>query len=191
LRELSLHILDIAENSISAKAKNITIEVVENTIIDLLKISITDDGCGMDPEMVAKVIDPFVTSRTTRKVGLGIPLLKAAAEACNGSFEITSHVGEGTQMTVQFQNSHIDRMPMGDLTTTILHLVVANPQVHWMFKYQYNDDHFIFDDEPIKAELDGMSMSEPSILNCLRDMLESGIKETQVTEKTDHVSKSQ
>jgi hypothetical protein len=179
LRELSLHILDIAENSISAKAKDITIEVVEDLKLDLLKLSIQDDGCGMTPEMAASVIDPFVTTRTTRKVGLGIPLLKEAAEACKGGLSLESKVGEGTRIDVQFQRSHIDRMPLGDLVTTMLHLEVANPAIHWTFKYRFNDQEFIFDDEPIKAELEGVSLSEPSILSCLREMLQSGIDEAR------------
>lgn len=179
MRELSLHLLDIAENSISAKAKNITIEVIEDLPTDLLKLSVQDDGCGMTPEMAASVIDPFVTTRTTRKVGLGIPLLKEAAETCNGSLELTSTVGKGTSITVQFQHSHIDRMPLGDITTTLLHLLVANPDVHWVFKYAFNGNEYIFDDEPVKIELDGMSLSEPSILNCLREMLQSGIEEAR------------
>ena len=129
--------------------------------------------------MVATVVDPFVTTRTTRKVGLGIPLLKEAAEACNGSFKLTSRQGEGTQISVQFQHSHIDRMPLGDLTTTILHLVVANPQVHWVLRYRYNDQEFVFDDEPVKAELEGVPLSEPSILNCLREMLQSGLNDAR------------
>jgi len=177
-------LLDIAENSISAKAKNITIEVVEDLKNDLLKLCVQDDGCGMSPEMAAAVIDPFVTSRTTRKVGLGIPLLKEAAEACNGYLVLESKIGEGTRINVQFQHSHIDRMPLGDLTTTILHLLVANPPVHWVFKYRFNDHEFIFDDEPVKKELEGLPLSEPAILNCLREMLESGIEDA----KADHGS---
>lgn len=184
MRELSLHLLDVAENSISAKAQNISIEVIENLKTDLLKLSVQDDGCGMSPEMVAKVTDPFITSRTTRKVGLGIPLLKEAAEACNGNFNITSKVGEGTKLSVQFQHSHIDRMPLGDLVTTLLHLLVANPAVHWVFRYQFNDHEFVFDDAPVKAELEGVSLSEPSILNCLREMLQSGINDA----RADHES---
>ena len=179
MRELSLHLLDIAENSISAKAKNITIEVSEDLRSDLLKLSVQDDGCGMSPEMAASVIDPFVTTRTTRKVGLGIPLLKEAAEACNGFLKLESILGEGTKIFVQFQHSHIDRMPLGDLVTTLLHLVVANPSVHWIFRDQYNDQEFIFDDEPVKAELQGVPLSEPSILSCLREMLQSGIAEAR------------
>ena len=170
MRELSLHLLDIAENSISAKAKNITIEVIEDIKSDLLQLSVQDDGCGMSPEMAAQVVDPFVTTRTTRKVGLGIPLLKEAAEACNGSLNLASKIGEGTKITVKFQHSHIDRMPLGDLVTTMLHLEVANPDVHWVLNYKFNDRTYIFDDALIKAELEGVSLSEPEILNCLREM---------------------
>ncbi len=184
MRELSLHLLDIAENSISAKAKNITIEVVEDLRIDLLKLSVQDDGCGMSPEMAAVVVDPFVTTRTTRKVGLGIPLLKEAAEACNGYFKLESKQQVGTKIEVQFQHSHIDRMPLGDIVTTILHLIVANPDVHWLFYYQYNDQIFIFDDEPIKNELKDLPLSEPSILSCLREMLQSGIEDARANHES-------
>ncbi len=135
MRELSLHLLDIVENSISAKAKNINISVEEDLINDRLRMTIADDGKGMNKEMVSKVIDPFVTSRTTRKVGLGIPLLKEAAEACNGSLTIESQVGKGTELQVDFQHSNIDRMPLGNLTDTIINLVIANPSVNIMFKY--------------------------------------------------------
>ena len=179
MRELSLHLLDIAENSISAKAKNIVIEVVENIKSDLLQLSVQDDGCGMSPEMAAQVVDPFVTTRTTRKVGLGIPLLKEAAEACNGGLSLVSKIGEGTKISVWFQHSHIDRMPLGDLVTTMLHLEVANPQVHWVLNYQFNENSYVFDDAPVKAELEGVSLSEPEILNCLREMIRSGIDEAR------------
>jgi hypothetical protein len=188
LRELSLHLLDIAENSISANAKVIKILVVENSNLDLLQISVEDNGRGMSEQMVARVTDPFTTTRTTRKVGLGIPFLKAAAEACGGFLEITSKLGKGTSLIVQFQRSHIDRMPLGDLVTTILNLVVANAQIHWIFEYRYNEKSFVFDDEPIKGELGDVQMSEPDILNCLRQMLESGIKEINPDFSIDSVS---
>lgn len=188
MRELSLHLLDIAENSISANAKNITIKLLESSISDLLQMSVKDDGKGMSPEMVAKVVDPFTTTRTTRKVGLGIPLLKAAAEGCNGYLQITSELGKGTFLVVQFQRSHIDRMPVGDLVSTILHLVVANPMVHWVFEYTFNDKTFLFDDEPVKAELDGVPMSEPDVLSVLVDMLDSGIKEINPAFTPDQVT---
>lgn len=177
MRELSLHLLDIAENSINANAKKIIIVVSEDSRLDLLQMSVDDDGRGMSPEMVAQVTDPFVTTRTTRKVGLGIPLLKSAAEACNGSLKISSTLGVGTSLFVEFQRSHIDRMPIGDLITTILQLVISNPQVNWVFEYRFNKNSAVFDDALIKQELGDVPMTEPAILNCLRDMLESMIYE--------------
>lgn len=190
MRELSLHLLDIAENSISANARNICITCIENCKLDLLQMSVEDDGKGMTADMVAKVVDPFTTTRTTRKVGLGIPLLKAAAEACNGYLTIESQPGKGTKLVVQFQRSHIDRMPLGDLPGTILHLFVANSQIHWIFKYTYNDNTFVFDDAPIKDALDGVPLSEPDVLHVLEEMIDSGIKEVNPSYENDHVTLS-
>jgi anti-sigma regulatory factor (Ser/Thr protein kinase) len=181
VRELSLHLLDIVENSISAKAKNIHISVEEDLINDRLKMTIVDDGKGMSKEMVDKVIDPFVTSRTTRKVGLGIPLLKEAAEACKGSLTIESQVGKGTELRVDFQRSNIDRMPLGNLTDTIINLVIANPSVNIMFKYIVNDEMFFYDDKKVKDELKDVSLSDPLVLSFLREYIENGIRNIQPT----------
>ena len=175
MRELALHLLDIAENSVAAEAGDITIAVEEDTKKDRLKLSVNDNGKGMDEEMVARVTDPFVTSRTTRKVGLGIPLLKAAAEACNGYLRINSAVGQGTRLEVEFQLSHIDRMPLGDLAGTCFELLVGWPQIHWVFRYACNGSEFVFDDAPIKKELGDVSLTEPSILTYLRESLQEGI----------------
>jgi hypothetical protein len=185
MREISLHLLDIAENSVAAKASNITIDVEEDLEADRLYASVTDDGRGMDAEMVQKVTDPFVTSRTTRKVGLGIPLFKEAAETCDGCMNITSEPGKGTQLEITFRRSHIDRMPLGDLACTILTLVVAYPEVHWVFNYRVHlpggkpGVEFNFDDQPIKDTLDGVSISEPGILGFVRSLLEEGVAEVQ------------
>jgi len=176
LRELALHILDIAENSVSANAKNVCITVQEDTRSDRLEIRIEDDGHGMDAAMVKSVVDPFTTSRTTRKVGLGIPLLKAAAEACDGSLTIQSQPGIGTQVDVSFRRSHIDRMPLGDLAATQLTLLVGSPEVHWIFRYRFNDEEFEFDDELVKEELADILLSDPTVLRYLRESLQDGIR---------------
>lgn len=183
MKELSLHILDIAENSINAGASHVTITVIENSEADLLRISIKDNGKGMTPEMAQQIIDPFFTSRTTRKVGLGIPLLKASAEMCNGFLNIHSSPGLGTEVEVEFQNSHIDRMPLGDLSGTFLHLVIGSPNVHWTFQYKLNDKSYIFDDQPIKEELDGIPLTEPLVLSFLKDEITSGINLCQKIEE--------
>jgi len=145
-------------------------------------MSVKDNGDGMTPEMALRIVDPFTTSRTTRKVGLGIPLLKAAAEMCKGFLTITSQPGEGTELIVQFQRSHIDRMPLGDVAGTILHLVVGSPKTHWTFNYKVNDENFEFDDQIIKAELDGIPLSEPMILSFIRNELTSGINNISIKE---------
>jgi len=177
LRELALHILDIAENSISAGASRIRIGVEENLHTDRLKIAIEDKGKGMDAETLAKVTDPFITSRTTRKVGLGIPFFKAAAESSEGHFKIQSQPGHGTTVTAEFKRSHIDRMPLGDLAGTLQTLIIGTPDVHWIFDYRINDEIFEFDDEPIKEVLDGVPLSDPGVIRYIRDTLRTGIDE--------------
>ncbi len=179
MKELALHLLDIAENSVAANAKNITISVLFDTEKDLLQMSIEDDGKGMDADRLERITDPFVTSRTTRKVGLGIPLFKAAAESCNGSFDIQSTLGLGTIVTATFQESHIDRMPLGDLKSTLISLLIGYPDVHWVLKYGFNGNIFEFDDAPIKKELEGISLTNPDVLGFLNEYIASGIEDVQ------------
>jgi hypothetical protein len=188
MREIALHLLDLAENSVSANAQKIIINICEDYRADLLTASIEDNGKGMSPELVKNVTDPFVTSRTTRKVGLGIPLLKEAAEACNGGMVITSALEAGTKVEVTFQHSHIDRMPLGDLPSTFLSLAIAHPDVHWIFRYSVQPPdsaelrNFEFDDQPIKDTLGDVPLTDPDVLAYVRGMLEEGIKSTQLVE---------
>ena len=158
MKELSLHILDIAENSVNAGASKIEVSVIENIKNDKLSINIKDNGKGMDAETVRKVCDPFTTSRTTRKVGLGIPFLKEAAEACQGSL-------------------NIDRMPLGNLKTTFLSLIIGYPKVNWILTYQVDDEKFELDDRPIKNTLAGVPLSEPTVINYLKQIINDGIDE--------------
>jgi len=180
LRELALHLLDIAENSVAAGANTVVVTVEEDSRADRLRLSVEDDGKGMDEEMAALVTDPFVTTRTTRKVGLGIPLLKAAAEACNGWLRLGSQVGKGTRLECEFQHSHIDRMPLGDVAGTMLALLVGAPQIHWVYRHRVNGDEFVFDDRPIKDELGELPLTEPEILSYIRETLEQGEANVQV-----------
>jgi hypothetical protein len=169
--------MDIAENSVNAGASRVEISVEENLNKDRLSISITDNGKGMDAEMVKKVTDPFITTRTTRKVGLGIPFLKEAAEACCGSLRIESQPGVGTNIFVDFQRSHIDRMPLGNLSSTFLNLMIGYPQVNWIFRYQVDDRVFEFDDQAVKDTLQDVPLSEPSVIAYLDRVLTNGINE--------------
>jgi hypothetical protein len=203
MREIALHLLDIAENSVAADAHTITLDVCEDLPLDRLTASVTDDGKGMDAEMVAKVVDPFVTSRTTRKVGLGIPLFKAAAEACNGGLVIQSEPGKGTRLEVVFQHSHIDRMPLGDLASTLLTLVVAYPQIRWVFHYTVvpangrapmtaSPEEFVLDTQDILAELGDIPLTEPAVLAFLRETIESGIAQAHaaLNDRKEHNSRT-
>jgi hypothetical protein len=178
-------VLDIAENSVTAAASLVEITIEEDLPNDRLKLVIQDNGQGMDKPLLASVTNPFVTRRTTRKVGLGIPLLKAAAEACQGHLHLDSVPGQGTRLEVEFQRSHIDRMPLGDLAGTWLTLIIACPKVHWLFHYRAKTQEgtagieFTFDDEPIKQELEGISLTEPSILAFIRELLQEGVSRVQ------------
>lgn len=182
MKEIALHLLDLAENSVAAQASQIKIQILHDLRADRLKLSLQDNGRGMSPDMVQQVSDPFFTSRTTRKVGLGIPLLKAAAQACNGDLIIQSELGQGTRIDVDFQHSHIDRMPLGNLPETMLTLIVAHPEVNWLLDYeatsanQTNSKRFIFDDQPVKEILDGVSLCEPEVLGYLRNALTQGVR---------------
>ncbi|MGB8214925.1 MAG: ATP-binding protein [Anaerolineales bacterium] len=183
MREIALHLLDLAENSVSAGAHAIEISVCEDLDADRLTARIEDDGRGMDEETVKKVTDPFYTSRTTRKVGLGIPLLKEAAEACNGGLEIRSKPGAGTQVEATFQHSHIDRMPLGALSTVFLQLSVTHPDIHWTFRYTARnhgaEEAFTFDDKPVKEALGEVPLTHPDVLAYLRETLEEGLGNAQ------------
>jgi len=183
LRELALHILDIAENSLSAGATRIRIAIDEDLKNDVLKIVVEDNGKGMDAETLARITDPFVTSRTTRQVGLGIPFFKAAAEACDGALILQSQPGAGTTMQVTFKHSHIDRMPLGDITSTLLTLIIGTPDIHWVFEYQVNEETFVFDDKVIKETLKGVPLTEPAVIKFIRDALNEGINDVR-QEKT-------
>jgi anti-sigma regulatory factor (Ser/Thr protein kinase) len=179
MKEIALHILDIAENSVAAGAKTVEITVEENQPDNKIRVSIKDDGKGLDERKLARIADPFVTSRTTRVAGLGIPFLKAAAEECNGGLCVTSKPGEGTCLEVEFQRDHIDRMPLGDLAGTVLTLIVGSPDIRWLFHYRVDGQAFVFDDEPIKQELGDIPLTDPLILRFIRETLQDGVRHVQ------------
>ena len=139
MKELSLNLLDIAQNSLTAGADLVEIGILVDEQKDTLTIYIKDNGCGMTPEQVQSVTDPFFTTRTTRKVGLGIPLFKLAAQQTGGDLEIESQKGVGTKTTAWFTLSSIDRMPLGDLKGTITVLIRMNPQTDFLYIEQLND----------------------------------------------------
>lgn len=171
MKELSLHILDIVQNSLAAKADRVEIVINEDRIGDLLEIRVKDNGKGMTEEELAKVVDPFYTTRSTRKVGLGIPLFKANAEACNGRFFIKSEIGKGTEVYASFQHSHIDRVPLGDIIGTVISIIAVNPQLRLILDYQLDGHKIIFDTEQIKEVLEDVPINNPSVLDWVKKFL--------------------
>lgn len=173
MRELALNILDIVENSVKAQAKLVTVEISAEK--NMLSIKITDDGCGMDKEMLNKVSDPYTTSRKTRNVGLGIPFFKQSAEMANGSFEIFSKYMEGTSVIATFEIDHIDRAPLGDLSQTIVTLLNEEIETEFLFKVEIDGEYFEFDTRELKAELNGISVSDPNVIVFVRDMINENL----------------
>ena len=164
MRELSLNVLDIAQNSIAAGASLTKIVVKEDTVKKELLIGIYDNGKGMTPEQVQNVQDPFFTTRTTRKVGMGIPLFKMAAEQTGGRFSIESEVGVGTKVEALFKTDSIDFTPLGDMESTVSTIVSMNEDKDFIYIRSVDDREFEFSSAEIKQILDGVPLSEPSVI---------------------------
>ena len=177
MRELSDNILDIAQNSISAKASLVEIDITVCHETNVVSLCFKDDGCGMSREMAEAVTDPFTTTRKTRKVGLGLPLLKMTAQATGGDFAIESEIGKGTTVTVSFGLDHIDRPPMGDVPGTLFTLVLMNPQIDFLFVCGYDDKSFTFDTREIKAAVAPIPIDHPEISAWIKDCLYQEITE--------------
>ena len=176
--ELALHILDLVQNSVAAGATSITVTIAYDRAADTLTIVIEDDGRGMSEELVKSVASPFVTTRTTRKVGLGIPMFQQLAEMCGGALAISSKPGAGTTLTATFRASHVDLPPMGSLRETILALVAACPESpDFRFVYRADGREFVFDTSEVRAPLGNLPLSEPEILEWIGEYVSEGIRE--------------
>ena len=164
MRELSLNILDIAQNSLSAGAGLVTLTVDEDSGADSLTLRVEDDGRGMDADTLQRVRDPFYTTRTTRKVGMGIPLFRMAAEMTGGSLDIVSEPGKGTAVTASFSLSHIDRMPLGDMAGTVTALIRLNPGVDFVYRHTVDGRSFEMDTRELRAQLGDVPLSEADVM---------------------------
>ncbi len=175
MKELSLNILDIAENSVRAGAKLITITIDEDD--ETLKVTISDDGCGMTEEVLRNVTDPFCTTRTTRKVGLGIPLLKLEAEQTGGNVTITSRHesvypdSHGTTTAALFYKNHIDMTPLGDITATVVTLIQCNPQLDFLFTHNMTDKTVSLDTRELREVLGDVPLNTADVIMWIKDNL--------------------
>ena len=177
MKDLSLHILDIVQNSLTAGADNIKLELVDSESKDLISIKITDDGAGMSEEFLSKVMDPFTTSRTTRNVGLGIPLLKSAAVMTGGDLEISSKIGEGTEISVSFKKANIDCPPLGDIGSTVTTLIQGSPDKNYTVNYQTDKGEFTMETTVFKNELGDIPLDEPAILAWIEEWFKENLEE--------------
>jgi len=182
MKDLSSHILDIVQNSIRAKATLIQIEITELPEKDRLIITISDDGKGMTKEQMHQATDPFYTSRTTRKVGLGLSLLKQNAEMTGGTFYLESEPGKGTKVTAEFGLSHFDRPVIGDLTGTLLLLICSAVNIEYVFQHQTPTGDFKLDTREIRQILGNVPVSNPEIRNFLKEMILENLEQIQICE---------
>ncbi len=179
MKELSLHILDIAKNSVKAKADRIQITIEESEEKNLLSIVIEDNGCGMSEEFLKTVKDPFSTTRTTRKVGLGIPLFEAAAVQCGGRLDIFSKLGEGTKLCAYFQHNSIDRAPLGDMAGTMTTLISGSPDINFIYTHIKNGKTFKMDTAEIKEVLGEVPLDIPEVIMWIDGYINEGLSEIQ------------
>jgi len=170
LRDLSLHLLDIIQNSVSAGATSIFIEI--KAVDEYLEMTVKDNGKGMDKSFLEQVTDPFVTTRKTRKVGLGIPLLKEACEIAGGDMLIESEKGTGTQIKMKMLISSIDRLPVGDIGSTFMGLAMSHPEIDFDIAMKSSKDGYQLSFSEIRKQLDGVPLSEISVASWIKDNIE-------------------
>ncbi len=177
MEELSLHIMDVLQNSLGAGAKRIDLEIEEDPGKDMLVIRVKDDGKGMTQEELKRVQDPFYTTKRKIGVGLGIPMFKWVAEHCDGNFRMESQPGKGTLLEARMRLSHIDRPPMGNLVDTLLGMVVSCPQVRFVIKYKSRKGEFAFDTQEVKEILGDVPLSSAEVVGFLKEYLAENLKE--------------
>ncbi len=172
--ELSLHILDVIENAVEAGASRIQVRIEEDLNANLLTIEIADNGRGMSKELLAKVLNPFYTTRKTRHVGLGLPLFLEAARRCDGDLTIQSEPGKGTRVRATFRHSHVDRAPLGDIPSALLAILLSERPVELDYRHRVGDRTFEIDTEEIRRELGDVPLTHPRIRDWLFQELREG-----------------
>ncbi|NWF54848.1 MAG: sensor histidine kinase [Syntrophaceae bacterium] len=174
--ELSMHILDIVQNSLRAQARRVEVRILEDLERDLLRIEVLDDGRGMPPDILKRVIDPFYTTRPARVAGLGIPFLKEAAERCGGGLEVQSQEGKGTRIVATFQLDHFDRAPLGDLGETMAILITGNPGVDFFYEHRVDGRVYRLDTAEMRAVLGTVGLEDPSVFSLIQADIREGLK---------------
>ena len=179
MRELALHVLDLLQNALEAGATHITLTITEDLAGDRMTIRVGDNGRGMSPDLVARVLDPFVTTRETRHVGLGLPLLAAAAERAGGHVEVESELGRGTTVTATFRLRHWDRAPLGDMPSTLMAVLLSGRAVDLVYEHTVDGRTFRLDTAEVRRELAGVPLAHPSVRTWLQEYVAEGISGLQ------------
>ncbi|MBO4614938.1 MAG: sensor histidine kinase [Bacteroidales bacterium] len=179
MKTLDLHIIDIVHNSIRAKATEIIIEMVDSEKQDLLSLKIVDNGCGMPKEMMDAINETFYSSRPERKIGMGIALLKFHSELCNGKFHLTSEVGKGTEIYADYQRSHIDLQPKGDLAGCFSNFICQYQDINFIIRYTTDDDYFELSTADVKEVFEGMNLNDVNIINNLKELIAENINPSE------------
>jgi len=177
-----MHVYDLMENSTSAGSKDVTLTIRDSLADNDFHFTIVDNGKGMSPEFLARVTDPYTTSRTTRKVGLGLPLIKMNTENCGGGMKLTSALGRGTTLEFWFQHDHWDRPPMGDLTGTLVMLVSQHEDIHFVIRYVTDRGEYTFDTDEVREALGGMTMNNVEIIGMLKEMVSENLRDIEANE---------
>ena len=164
-----MHILDIVENSVNAGATEVTVSIEENQKLDRLNIEITDNGKGMDDAMVEKALDPFVTTKEGKKVGLGLSMLSEAARKAGGEMTMDSRPGKGTIVRATFGLTHLDRQPLGDMTETMITLIIGNPDVEFRYSYKTERSALTWSTERIREVFGDVFRSHPDVIDFIRE----------------------
>jgi len=181
MKDLALHILDILQNSVTAGASLVKLQIDEVPADDKYLLEFTDNGKGMDAKMTQQVTDPFFTTRTTRKVGLGLPLLKQNAERTGGGMTIHSKPGKGTEVKVEFSFRHIDRLPTGDIAGILALTVSSYPAIDFIYTHNTPEGSFIFNTKEIKESLGNLPISNPQVIAFMKDLIRDNLEEIKAS----------
>ena len=188
MKELALHVLDIAENSVRGEASHIAISITEDRRNNRFAMEIGDDGKGIPPEVLKTIKDPFTTTRTMRKVGLGIPFLNDTCILCNGRLDIESAVGRGTRLRAEMDYDHIDRPPLGDIASTLMVLLSSHPDIAFTYRHTVDDrafpepNEFELTTEELEEILEGVPISNPKVFNWVKTYIRDSIHQCQTAD---------
>ncbi len=183
MKNIALHVLDLVQNSVRAKAAKVQVSVTEDSVHDRYLLTIEDDGEGMEEEKRQKATDPFYTTRTTRKVGLGLPLIQQNAERTGGSFTLTSGPGKGTKLEACFVMSHPDRLPLGDIDDVLVLLAVGIPQLRLVYEHKTEHGKYRFDTEAVREIIGDIKDSNLEVRKFLREMITENLKDINADQR--------